>query len=122
MSQPRFEVRLHKEAAREYERLDNSVVAIVDRALAKLEQRADEIGKPLGNKYGSKLAGCKEFKLRDAGIRIIFFIADNTVQVLRIVYVLSIGKREDGIVFKTAAKRLTAVKQQLDAVEDNKQR
>lgn len=40
------------------------------------------MGKPLGNKRDMKLAGCKEIKLRDAGIRIIFRITDTFIDIL----------------------------------------
>ena len=60
MAEPRFEIRLHKAAAKEYDRLDHSVILLVDKALAELEVRADEIGKRLGKKRNVNLTGCKE--------------------------------------------------------------
>ena len=80
--------------------------------LAKLETRADEIGKSLGNKDSTKLHGCKEIKLRRAGLRIIFRVTTETVDVLRIVYVLSIEKRDLDFVFGVANNRLRRVKGQ----------
>lgn len=65
MSNRRFDVRFDADALTEYQRLDNALVQIVDNALARLEERADEIGTPLKNKYATKLHGCKEIKLRD---------------------------------------------------------
>jgi mRNA-degrading endonuclease RelE of RelBE toxin-antitoxin system len=44
---------------------------IVNKKLDDLEERADEIGKLLSG----NLAGCREIKLRDAGIRILYRIA-----------------------------------------------
>lgn len=61
----RFEVRLDPDAVKEYQKIDNSVIEMVDKAIDELETRADEVGKPLGNKRDIKLAGCKEIKLRD---------------------------------------------------------
>lgn len=110
MSEPRFEVRLDPDAVKEYNRLDNSVVTIVDKAIDELEYRADEVGKSLGNKRDIKLAGCKEIKLRDAGIRIIFKVTNDIVEILRVVYVLAIERRSDDFVFKTASKRLLVIK------------
>ncbi|NSJ92397.1 hypothetical protein G7A79_25215, partial [Coprococcus sp. MSK.21.13] len=46
-----------------------------------------------------------EKKLKDAGIRIIFKITNERVDILRIVYVLSIEKRSDDFVFKIAHNR-----------------
>ena len=57
MTEPRFEIRLHKAAAKEYDKLDHSVVLQVDKALAELETRADEIGKLLGKKRNINLTG-----------------------------------------------------------------
>lgn len=101
----RFDVRLSPEALKEYESLDNSVLDIVNNAIDDLEVRADEVGKPLGNNANTKLAGCKEKKLRDAGIRIVYRITNETVDVLRIVYILTIEKRSNDFVFKVADNR-----------------
>lgn len=105
MSEPRFEIRFDPDAVKEYQQLDNSVVKIVDKFLERLEERADEIGKPLHNTQSSRLAGCKEMKLRDAGIRIIFRVTDEIVEVLRVVYVLAVEHRSDDYVFKIASRR-----------------
>lgn len=85
MSNHRFEVRFDVDALTEYQRLDNALVTIVDKALARLEERADEIGTLFKNKYATKLHGCKEIKLRDAGLRIVFRVTDHTVEVLCVV-------------------------------------
>lgn len=103
--QRKFEVRLHPDAVKEYEKLDGSVLNIVNKAIDELELRADETGKILRNNKDTKLAGCKEKKLRDAGIRIIFKITDERVDILKIVYVLTIEKRSDDLVFKIAHNR-----------------
>ena len=66
--QRRFDVRLHPEAVKEYEKLDGSILNMVNKSIDELEFRADEIGKILRNNKDTKLAGCKERKLRDAGI------------------------------------------------------
>lgn len=106
----RFEVRLHPDAVKEYKKLDGSVLSIVNKAIDELEFRADEVGKRLRNNKNTKLAGCKEKKLRNAGIRIIFKITNEKVDVLRIVYVLTIEKRSDDLVFKIAHNRNTQLK------------
>jgi mRNA interferase RelE/StbE len=105
MSEVRFEVILASEAADEYAKLDNSVIGIVNKAIDELEVRADSIGKTLGNRNNSKLAGCKEIKLREAGVRIVFRVTKHTVHVLQVVYVLAIERRSREIVFKLANKR-----------------
>jgi mRNA interferase RelE/StbE len=95
MNAAKFEIRFDPGAYREYQKLDGSIVAIVDKKLAELEFGADVIGKLLISNQTSKLAGCREIKLRDAGIRIVYKITDQTVDILRIVYVLTIEKRAD---------------------------
>lgn len=101
MADQRFEIRFAVQALKEYEGLDNSVVILVDKKLEDLEERADEIGTPLkGN-----LSGYREIKLRDAGIRIIYQITDETINILKIVFVLSINKRSAEKVFKIAVQR-----------------
>lgn len=93
MSQ-RFAIRFAPEAVKEYDSLDGSVVSVVDKAIDELTDRADEVGKPLGNKRNQKLAGCKEIKLRDAGIRIIFKVTNEKVDVLCIVTILAISRHK----------------------------
>jgi mRNA interferase RelE/StbE len=112
MDNKRFEIIFAAGAIKEYKKLDNSIIGIVNKAIDDLEFRADEVGKPLkGNLYG-----CKEKKLRNKGIRIIFRIVDNRVDILRIVYILAIQKRERDTVFKIATKRN---KKTEDLTEDN---
>ena len=106
----RFEIKFDPDAAKEYQSLDNSVIEIVNKAIDDLELRADEVGKPLRNMQSSKLFGCKEKKLRDAGIRIVFRVTDENVDILRIVYILTIEKRSSDFVFKIANKRNITVK------------
>jgi mRNA interferase RelE/StbE len=110
MVNQRFEIKFHPAAFKEYEKIDNSVVELVDNALSELEVRADEVGKPLRNQQNTKLAGCKEIKLRDAGIRIIFRITSEKVDILQIVYILTIEKRSDDFVFKLAHSRFKLLK------------
>ncbi|MCY0864081.1 MAG: hypothetical protein OWQ57_03955 [Sulfobacillus sp.] len=114
MSNQRFDVRFDPDALTEYQRLDHALAVIVDKALARLEERADEIGTPLQNKYATKLHGCKEIKLRDAGLRIVFRVTAHTVEVLRVVYILAIERRDVDVVFRLADRRLRAFKSQDD--------
>lgn len=110
MFSKRFEIKFHPDAAKEYQSLDNSVLAIVNNAIDDLELRADEVGTPLRNNNSTKLAGCKEKKLRTAGIRIVFRVTNEKVDILRIVYILTIEKRSKDFVFKIAHKRNLTVK------------
>ena len=110
MLEKKFDVRLDPDALKEYGKLDNSVLPLVNKAIDELEYRADEVGKPLGNKSSTKLAGCKEIKLREVGIRIVFRITSEKVEVLRIVYVLAIEERSKDFVFKIAHERFKKLK------------
>lgn len=58
----------------------------------------------------SKLAGCKEIKLGDLGIRIVFRVTNETVQILRVVWILTIEKRNKEIAFKVADNRFQRIK------------
>jgi mRNA interferase RelE/StbE len=106
----RFDIRFDEDAEKEYNKLDNSVLGIVNKAIDELVYRADEVGKNLSNYTNTKLAGCKEIKLRDAGIRIVFRITNETVEVLRVVYILTIERRSQDLAFKIADRRLKAFK------------
>jgi len=105
MAEKKFEIRFDPEAVKEYNKIDNSIIDIVDKAIDELEYRADEVGKDLKNNSESKLAGCKEIKLRGEGVRIVFKITNLVVEVLRVVYIYAIEKRSRDIVFKLADKR-----------------
>ncbi|WP_274648859.1 type II toxin-antitoxin system RelE family toxin [Paenibacillus humicola] len=106
----RFDVRLDADAVKEYNRLDGSVLGMVNDAIDELVYRADEVGKNLSNYSDTKLAGCKEIKLRNAGIRIVFRITNDVVDVLRIVCVLTIERRTRDMAFKIADQKLKAYK------------
>ncbi|WP_175425248.1 hypothetical protein [Paenibacillus nuruki] len=63
----RFLVQFTKKSLKEYEALDGSIIEEVNTALESLEQRADQVGKLLGNKRQIHLKGTKEKKLRRSG-------------------------------------------------------
>lgn len=123
MSNARFKVLFAPEAAIEYEKLDNSVIGIVDKTIDRLEERADEVGTLLHNYQKTRLAGAKEIKLRDAGIRIVFKITDQTVNILRVVYILAIDQRDRDRVFGIAHERYQEFKEDpLQDIEKGKNR
>ena len=99
MNVARFKVEFYdKTAEKEYLSLDGSVRAM-DKGIARLALRADEIGKPLSG----LLAGCRELKFRTGGIRVIYRIRDGHVEVVQII---AIGARDKGKVFDLASRRL----------------
>jgi mRNA interferase RelE/StbE len=102
----RFSINFTKKALKEYNSLDGAIVGEVDEALESLEERADEVGKPLGNKRQINLTGTKEKKLRSSGIRIIYQITDRRIEVLQIVEILLIDfKRDETELYQEAEHR-----------------
>lgn len=96
----RFVLRFfNRDALKECKSLDGSVRKLVDLGLAKLRVRADEIGKPLRG----ELSGCRELKYREAGIRVVYRIVGENVEIVEIV---AIGARDKGKVFAVASRRL----------------
>ena len=102
----RFEIRLIPAATKEYKRLDGSIKKLVDVAFRKLEARADEIGEELFDQKDTKLLGCRKVKFRKYGIRIVYRIVKDKVE---IVQVIAVAKREDNEVYKLAHKRLVEI-------------
>jgi len=99
----KFEVVFIEEAKKEYRKLDGSVKKLVNVAIAKMQERADELGEDLTTKHGINLIGCRKIKFRNAGIRIVYRIVGDRAEIAEII---TIGKREDNEVYKIAAKRL----------------
>lgn len=86
--------------------MDHSIIEEVDKALESLEERADEVGKALGNRRELQLHGTREKKLRGPGVRIIYQITDRQVEVLRIVEILLVDfKKNETKIYKRAEMR-----------------
>lgn len=103
----KFEVVFIEEAKKEYRKLDGVVKKLVNVAIAKMQERADELGEDLTSKHGINLIGCRKIKFRNAGIRIVYRIVGTRAEIAEI---LTVGKREDHEVYKIAAKRLKNIK------------
>jgi mRNA interferase RelE/StbE len=129
----RFHVCLVPGAQKDFKELDGSMKPIVLKYLNRLKENADTMGEPLRNDQEIKLAGCRKLKLREAGIRIIYRIVDEKVEVLGVILdvvtILAIEKREDLRVYRIAQGRLekttgmgiddynTAIKQTLETFQ-----
>lgn len=101
MSAASFKVEFLCQAAKkDYDSLDGSVRAMVDKGLARLALRADEIGKPLSG----LLSTCRELKFRVDGIRVIYRIRNGEIEIVQIA---AIDPRDKGKVFDIAVNRLT---------------
>ena len=106
MSKEKFKLSFHPKALKEYNKLDGSVRQLVDKGIAKLRFRADEIGKPLMNKRGNSLNGCKELKYKDAGLRVVFRVTGQKQDMLEVVWILAAGARSNDEVFDDSSERL----------------
>lgn len=116
----RFTVHFHPHAAAEFAALDGSVQKMVYKRLKELESRADEVGEPLRNTKYAKLAGCRKLKLRDAGIRVVYRITEQRVDILQVVEILAVGKRDKDEVYIGAQRRLLIEQAKAIAAARNK--
>lgn len=87
------------QALKEWQELDGSVKENLKKLLAK---RLDNPHVPGGALYGA-LDGCYKIKLNKQGIRLVYTVEDNKL----IVIVMSVDKREDSVVYKSAVIRMT---------------
>jgi mRNA interferase RelE/StbE len=85
------------EALEEWNALDGSVKTHLKKLLAK---RLDSPHVPGGALHGP-LAGCYKIKLRQQGVRLVYFVEDDIL----LVTVLAVDRREDGVVYASAAAR-----------------
>lgn len=116
----RFLVQFTKKSLKEYEALDGSIIEEVNTALESLEERADQVGKRLGNRRQIHLQGTKEKKLRSSGIRIIYQITDQYVDILAIVQILLIDfKKSDADMYLEAQIRYREQKNDVEIAYEN---
>lgn len=85
----KFDVVFIEEAKKDYQKLNGSVKKLVDIAIAKMLERADELGDELTNKNESNLIGCRKI-----GVRIVYRIISDKAEII------SIGKREEYETYK----------------------
>ena len=64
--------------------------------------KSPELGKPLGNKNGYDLSGCRKMYADSKKIRIVYRIIDEKI----IVEVIAVGQRNEMEVYKKASKRI----------------
>ena len=87
------------QALTEWKALDGSVKENLKKLLAK---RLENPHVPGGALHG-ELSGCYKIKLNKQGIRLVYAVEDDKL----IVMVMSVDKREDSIVYKSAVTRMT---------------
>ncbi|ACZ11814.1 type II toxin-antitoxin system RelE family toxin [Sulfurospirillum deleyianum] len=96
-----YALKTHPLVEEDLKAFDNSVVILILKKLAGL-QHSPFRGQPLGNKNNLDLTGYYKTYVSKKQIRIVYKIIDNEL----VVYVVTIGKREEIEVYKEALKRL----------------
>jgi len=96
-----YALKTHPLVEEDLKAFDNSIVILILKKLAAL-QHAPLQGQPLGNKNNLDLTGYYKTYVSKKQVRIVYKIIGNEL----IVYVVTIGKREEMEVYKEALKRL----------------
>ena len=97
-----YKLILHPSVYKDLDALSKAQETLVFKQFQKLKT-SPELGKPLGNKAGYNLSGCKKMYVDKKKIRIVYRIIDNEI----IVEVIVVGKREDMKVYAKANERLS---------------
>jgi mRNA interferase RelE/StbE len=95
-----YEIKYHPLVEDDLKKLNNSIRIEVFKQLKKI-QRSPELGEPLGSKNGMNLTGFRKMYAAKKQVRIVYEI----VELIVLVKVLVIGKREDMAVYKQAQQR-----------------
>lgn len=93
----KYRLQFVKDALKEWNALDGSVKEPLRKLLRK---RLDEPRMP-GAELAGDLQGCYKIKLRRQGYRLVYQVSDEVLLVL----VLAVDKREDNLVYASAAER-----------------
>ncbi len=89
------------DAKKDLKEFSNNQHLLIAKQLKKIS-KSPELGKPLGNKNGYDLSGCKKMYADSKKIRIVYRVVENEI----IIEVIAIGKREEMEVYKKASKRI----------------
>ena len=95
-----YDFKFYEEAEKDLSKLNNSVKKLFAKKLSQIIKNP-EIGKNLGNKNNLKLAGLKKVYFDNKRYRIVYEIIKKEI----IIYIISIGKRDDMEVYKKAHNR-----------------
>jgi len=95
-----YDIIFHKDAAKELGDLDGRERIAVLKQLKKIKENP-ELGEELGNKAGFNLTGYRKIYVDKKRIRIVYRIIEYRL----LVYVISIGKRENMDVYRKANSR-----------------
>lgn len=91
------------EAKNEWDKLEGHQRKFVMKALQRIEENGPNIGDPLGNKRNVDLSGYRKVKLLKIGVRIVYKIVNDEIEVTEIV---AIDHRDDEEVYKIAFDRI----------------
>lgn len=96
-----YVLKTHPLVEEDLKAFDRSVVMLILKKLAQL-QNAPLQGQPLGNKNNLDLTGYYKTYVSKKQIRIVYKIVNDEL----VVYIVTIGKREEMEVYKEALKRI----------------
>ncbi len=97
-----YDIKLHPKIDKDLKDLNQNLRIQVLKKIKQIQENP-EVGLPLGNKNNLNLSGLKKVYVAKKKIRIVYKIENN---ILSIVYVIAIGKRDDMEVYKKANKRI----------------
>lgn len=92
-----------EEAKKDWTALDGHQKKFVLKALMRIEENASAIGEALSKKRHVDLTGYRKVKLKAVGIRIVYKIVKNKIEVAEII---AIGSRADEEVYQDAFERI----------------
>ncbi|MDY0265817.1 MAG: hypothetical protein EOM49_01595 [Epsilonproteobacteria bacterium] len=96
-----YNIKTHPLVEEDLKSFDHSLVVLIFKKLAQL-QHSPLLGQPLGNKNNLDLSGYYKTYVAKKQVRIVYKIIENEL----VVYVVTIGKREEMEVYKEAMKRV----------------
>jgi len=92
-----YKTKIAKDAKKEWDKLDGS---IRKKFAKKLKERLENPRIPSAKLFG--MDDCYKIKLRNDGYRLVYRVEDETITV----EVISVGKRDKSLIYKTTKKRL----------------
>ena len=104
-----WKIEYHPHVYKDFKRLDHAQRILVVKAIRKVARNplpASEggYGKPLGAKRGTRLTGLYKIKLRDAGLRVAYYLC----RVGKRMVIVVVGVRADHAVYEEAQRRMSS--------------
>jgi len=96
-----FDFKFHKEAEKELGKLDKTIQNLFIKKLKQILANP-EIGFDLGHRHNLNLSGLKKVYFDNKRYRIVYKVFENEL----VIYLISIGKRDNLDVYKKAVKRI----------------